>query len=263
MGLRGDYVASLVVILMLLISFLLTQYSTYVKRPVEYSSVEQLVNDYGIIAMYSMNEIPKNVSKVSMLKYFMTNVGLYGEKLLITYDRPVKIVGIEERDVQYKVKAIVVLAKYSEDGVTNIVLGPLVKKDADIYMITTVILNEVVINMTVLGVVVNSSEIIEIRGYVKSNGKCIPNAELNVFMYKVEGSKNITEIDINEVLSEGILLYKISTDYLGRFRIRILSSIIPEKYVVIIVASKEKGGYVILENKPGTLIDIILKGGRV
>lgn len=262
MKISGNRVTLIAIALMLLLSFLLTRQITYKEKIVKYASAEYLINDDKSMAMYSMKEIPKNVSKVSLLKCFMTNVGIFGEKVLVTYNKPVKIVGVEERSVQYKVKAIVILVKYSKDGVTNIVLEPLSKKDADIYIIATVILNEEVLQMKVLGVIVNSSEIVEIRGYIQDRSKRVPHAKLNVFMYKMEDEKNITEVSIEEVLTKGVLLYEVVSDYLGRFRIRILSSIVPKDYVIAIVASKEEGGYLVLENKPGISVNIVLKRGE-
>jgi len=262
MKISGDHVTLIAIAFMLLVSFLLTQQITYKERSVEYALAKQLINDSEFMAMYSMEEIPKNVSKVSLLRYFMTSVGIFGEKLLITYDKPVEIVSVEERDVQYKVKAIVVLVRYSEEGVTNVVLGPFIKKDTDIYMIATVILNKETLHMRVLGVVVNSSEIVEVKGYVKDGDRGVPHAKLNVFMYKMEEEKNVTQVSIEDVLAKGVLLYEVTTDYLGKFRVRILSSIVPKDHVIAIVASKEEGGYIVLENKPGTLVDVVLKGGR-
>jgi len=259
MRIRGDYIASAAVALMLLISFILTQGITYKEELIKYSSAEWLINDDKSMAMYSMKEVPRNVSKVSLLKYFMTNVGLYGEKLLVTYDRPIEVVRVEERSVQYKVRAIVIFVRYKEDGVTNIVLGPLTREKADIYMVTTVILNETEIHMVVLGIVVNSSEIVEVKGCVMSGNKYIPHAKLDVFIYKMEGERNITEVNIDEVLNKGVPLYEVLTDHSGKFRIRILSSVVPEKYIIAVIASKEENGYIILENKPGTSVDIILR----
>ncbi|GEM_PF-4933092 len=260
MGARDDYAVLAVVGVMLVVAILIGRFAGAAQWSiVKYGTADWLSNDRGLLAMFSLPEVPRNATKVSELTRYMTNIGLYGEKVLLTYDRPVEIVGVREYEVQYRVRAIVVIARYSEGGVTNVVIEPRPSERANAHVIVAALIEGGAIWVRPLGIVVNSSEVIEVRGRVVRGGRAVPHAKLRLMVYKLEGEANLTAINVTDVLANGVTFYEVSCDGSGAFRVRVLPSTVPRDHVIVLIASEAEGGYLALKNEPG-VVEATLRG---
>ncbi len=206
----------------------------------EYNVVYGLVNDMGSTGAFLADYLPGR-GKLSDYSSYMVNIFGYGEKIAISFSTRVNVVKAVKYLVEggrYEAVTIYVDVVGGQPSDTCVMIGPF-EKDTLLFV---AYVNKTAIRIVNVGVVMNSSKIVEFLGRViDENGNPVPKKPITVYYSTVNnaslilGSANVTSI--------------IFSDSKGFFRTRLPLEALPEKAFITLAVTKDPGyskGYVVV-----------------
>lgn len=219
----------------------------------DYSVVYGLVNDIKGTGAFLADYLPDR-GKLSDYYSYMVNIFGYGEKIAIAFNTRVNVLKAVKYPVErgrYEAVTVYVDVVGGPSSDMCVVVGPF-EKDTLLFV---AYVNKTTIRIVNVGVVMNSSKIVEFLGRViDENGNPLPKKPITVYYSTVSnaslilGSANVTGV--------------IFSDNKGRFRTRLPLEALPEKAFITLAVTDDpsysKGYLVINATAANVFKDLIL-----